>query len=374
MTMDQPNSEHQCPSRAAAVVPADPLAAVFTAEVLQVWASAKDVEGSLAWRTEILSASGPIPDDLEAARSLRFRRATKAAWATYLEAAFACGFFDGDRGTELMARLRGTDDDGFRSAFSECLGCWFFAGRMGFAVTPDAPGRNARQLDMAVQLPDVRVGVEVKAPFREPIPPGSIEWGDDSDKIAQCLESANRQFDDDSANILVIAPQLRLPLFSRRHDLVKAAYGETVIAFDVNAKEGRLENHRWQFSPQGKFLGTTRPGGKPLKPDGFPAYRRISTIIGIETKVVEKVVDPAHVALLASLVKSGRGELFRMYDETRKAYNSPANEAWVDHNVLVLHNPYAYHPIPSEPWNDFPQLICDERGMCWTDGHDVSFG
>ena len=374
LATQQPPCKPRATDSPRIMVPHDPLATVFTARVREVWAASNDAEGSLAWRLDILSAFGPYPNDPDLARTIRLRRATKAAWATYLEAAYACGFFEGDRGTELMARLRGTDDDGFRSAFSECLSCWFLAGKMGFKVDANAPGRNRRQLDMRVHLPDAIVGVEVKAPFRGPIPPGTATWGDDADKITQCLEAANRQFDDSSPNILVIAPQLRLPLHRKRNDLVKAAYGETVIAFDVNASEGRLENHRWQFSPQGKFLGTMRPGGKPLKPDGFPAYRRVSAIICIETRVVEKYADPAHVALLAGLVKTGRSELFRMYDETRRAYNSRANEAWVDHDVLVLHNPYAYHAIRTDVWSDFPQLICDERGMHWTDGHDVSFG
>jgi hypothetical protein len=253
---------------------------------------------------------------------------------------------------------------------AECMACWFLAGRMRLGVIGLAEGRGSKLLDMRAVLPDGEAGVEVKAPFREP-PVGSMTWlGDDRDKIAQCLLAAEKQFNNDGANILVIAPTLRIPVFAERRVLIRAVYGESVIVSAVNVKEGRLENQRLAFDPHGKFLLRTRPGGKPLKPDGLPANRRVSAILCIEERTFETHPFPADEAFVASVTDRERSELFRIIERNQALYSSHVNKLCMAHDVLVLHNPYAYHPISEATWSDYPQLVRRGDGMVWTDGYD----
>ena len=322
--------------------PSDTLRDVFATDVLRRWRAQAASSEDLRFRLRVLDASGPCPTDTLAAREMWFCRAWKAAWETYLYTAFACGMFEGDKGKDLRGRLRSADPDGFRSAMAECLACWFLAGRMGMPLDPMAPGRDAHNLEMSLLLDDGPVGVEVKAPFREaPAPPpgkNTVSWfGDDADKIDQCMATANKQFANDRPNLLVVIPRLRTPVFSHRHNLVKAAYGQSKITFPVDTQTGQGGPVEVKFFPDGKFLETRRPGGGPLKPDGLPGYRRISAIICIEERMREQHPLPK----------------------------------WIDHDVLVLHNPYAYHPLPSESWNEFPQLVPVGHEMKWTDGYPM---
>jgi len=351
--------------------PADPLRTVFPPEIMAEWRKRPTRE--LVQRLEILCACGPYPSDAVAAAKLRRLRARKAAWETYLLTAFACGLFEGSRGNDLRGRLTSADPDDFRSAMAECLVCWFLAGRMKLPVDSAAAGRNGRTLDMRLVTDQGDIGVEVKAPFRalpKP-PPGkrTVSWcGDDSDKIAQALESANKQFDDATANILVLVPQLRTRMFSNRKDLLKAAFGQSKITCQINMATGEIGPTEVKFFPDGKFLNTDRPGGKPLKPDGFPAYRRISAMVCIEEKIAEKYPFPDPLVLLD---EEARGEMWPPWKRACDVHFSAENEAWIEHDVLVLHNPHAYYLLPQQMWEPFPQLVPVGDNMEWTDGEEV---
>ena len=347
------------------VPPSDPLRDVFSSEVRETWR--QSLNEDLLYRLEVLSACGPQPSDLRAALKLRARRAQKAAWETYLFTAFVCGMFEGARGNELRSRLSSVERDDFRSAMSECEVCWFLAGRMHMPVDALAPGRNGKNLDLRAYGTCGDIGVEVKAPWRER--PASGAWhGDESDKIAQTMESANRQFDDLTPNLLVIVPELRTPMFSHRRDLLKAAFGQSMMTWQVNPKKGEYGPVEVKFQPDGKFLNTERPGGKLLKPDGFPGYRRISAILCIEERYEEKY--PLSVPFFA-LDEELRHSLWPYWEHARDLHFSHENEAWIDHNVLVLHNPYAYHAISEELFREYPQLVPVGDEMQWTDGEEV---
>ena len=79
---------------------------------------------------DVLTASGPIPNEDPWGARVRHRRAERAAWDTYLAAGFACGLLDGEHGSDVLARLTGIDDDNFRLAMAECMVAWFFAARL----------------------------------------------------------------------------------------------------------------------------------------------------------------------------------------------------------------------------------------------------
>jgi hypothetical protein len=332
------------------------------------------------FRLRVLEACGPYPSDPVRAADLRYFRARKAAWHAYLFTAYACGMFEGNKGKDLLGRLRSMEDDDFRAAMAECMACWFLAGRMKLPVDACAPGRDGKNLEMRVLVDGKWTGVEVKAPFREkPKPPpgrSAVAWfGDDADKIEQSMEAANKQFADDRPNLLVIVPILRKPLFSSRHDVVKAAYGQSRITWAVDTRADEAVHTRAdeaagpievKFFPEGKFLNPNLPNGKAIKPDGFPAYQRIGALLCLEEKLMEKYPFPDPFELLD---EERRGAVWPGWERARQLYWSRRNEEWVEHDALVLHNPHAYHPLSPEPWSLFPQLVPVEGEMRWTDGY-----
>jgi hypothetical protein len=102
---------------------------------------------------------------LNPSRLNRELRAFKAAWEAYLTAAFAIGMFEGEHGTELRARLTGTDDDNFFSAISECFAAWYLAGRRQLALRPRPAGRGKSCLEFSISCDGGDIKVEVKAPY-----------------------------------------------------------------------------------------------------------------------------------------------------------------------------------------------------------------
>jgi len=362
---------HAAGRRTPIGVPADPLKVVFTKEVLGNWKRKAEHSEDLKFRLRVLSACGPYPSDRLRAREIRIYRAWRAAWDAYLYAAFANGMFEGDKGRDIRARLTGIGTDGFRSAMAECLSCWFLSGPMRFRVDGIAPGRNGKNLDMVVILPDGNIGIEVKAPFRDiPTPEsgsGAVCWsGDDADKIIRCLEAANKQFTDGIRNILVIAPRLRSALCSDRHDLVKAAFGQSMIAFLLNAETGEAGPMKTEFSADGNFLKRRLSNGRLLKRDGLPAYRRISAILCIEQRLKEKY-PPLNPLLL--LDEQRRDQMWAEWEAAGRKHLSCENEMWIEHDIIVLHNPHAYCPLPLEMWKQFSQLVPANGQMKWTDGY-----
>jgi hypothetical protein len=120
----------------------------------------------------VLTAHGPLPSDEHVANAVRHWRASLAAWDTYVEAASACGLLNGVAGADIIARLRSINDDDFRSAMSECMACWFLAGKLGFHVTGAATTSAGRLPDLRAQKGDWDLVVEVKAPYKP------LLWGD----------------------------------------------------------------------------------------------------------------------------------------------------------------------------------------------------
>lgn len=354
--------------------PDDVLRNVFTDDIRAAWRRRAGTSESLRFRLKVLEACGPFPSDILKADEIRFYRAWKAAWETYLLTAFACGMFLEDRGKELRGRLADENEEGFRSAMDECLACWILAGRMKMRIGPYAPGRGGKNLEMGILTEDGWIGIEVKSPSRPPPEPEpgkshAIWHGDEADKVQQCMDAANRQFSDDRGNILVVVPRLRVPLFSRRDDLVRAAYGRSKITAIFDARTGKCGPSKTEFFPDGRFLNTNRPNGKPLKRDGFPAFRRISAILCIEERIAERYRFPDPRILLD---EENRYEIWPVWERARKRHFSRDNYKWIDHEILVLHNPHAYHAVSANELGEFPQFVPVGDGMKWTDGYPVN--
>lgn len=302
------------------VPPSDPLRDVFTEEVLAALHARPSKSEYLEHRLAVLGVRAP------------FLRAAKAAWEAYLTAAFALGLFSEPYGADLRARLTGTDDDAFRSAMAECLAGWLLAGKLKLAISPRPEGRRGRPLEYLIAHEGGDIRVEVKAPHHA-IPANGVWSGDDSDLLAAALKSANEQFDAGVRNLLVVVPKFRIPVHHDRGQITSAFYGQPVMTFPVDLSEGKAVGPvTTEFAPDGRFLARRTPTGRPIKPDGMPAFTRVGAILCVEV------------------------------------VRQPGRLPWMDHRVLIAHNPYAQNPIPREIWGTIPQCLHVAGEMAWNDG------
>jgi hypothetical protein len=304
--------------------PDDPIRAIFPASIISRLRGCEDRFDGLRRRLDILGASGPAPSDPYQAEELEVLKARKAAWETYLQAAFACGLLEGETGAELRARLTGVDNDGFRSAMAECMACWFLAGHLHICVTPKPCGRQGKVLDLLAHLSDGDINVEVKAPYVEKRQ-GLQQGGRCVDVIERCLTDANKQFADSGRNVLFLVPTFGHRIFKRRYSLIRALLGQYAHTWSVNKRSGMaLDDGETMFKRDGQLL-------RPKKEDGGPAYTRVSAIVCVEERVV------GH---------SG---------------------SWVKHEALVVHNPNCKKPIPTDIWEDCIQFRLHDDERRWDD-------
>lgn len=313
--------------------PSDAIRAVFTRDSLIRLHARPNMSGRLKERLAVLAARGPDSDSV-AARVAHppHRRARKAAWEVYLRAAFALGLFDEPYGADLRARLTSADDDAFRAAMAECMSGWLLCGKLGLRIGPRPEGRKGHPLEYLIHCKSGDIRVEVKSPYRAQ-PGKGPWWGDDSDLLAAALRSANSQFDSSVRNLLIVAPSIRTPVYQERGQLARAFYGQPVITFPVDILRGGAAGPaRMEFSPDGSFFKSRTSQGATIKSDGTPPFTRVGAVLCVE--------------------------------EELKAGNPP----WMDHRVLVAHNPHASHPVPSDIWGSVPQLLEIAGEMAWNDG------
>ena len=142
-------------------VPTEPLWDVFTPHVIGELQKVSMPDSWIDFRLRVLRAGG-----LNDAFQNRELRAYKAAWETYLIAAFGCGLFEGPHGIDLRARLTGIDGANFRSALSECFAVWYLAGKLKLKIKPRPKGQGDSNLEFAIKLGSGDIKVEVKAPYR----------------------------------------------------------------------------------------------------------------------------------------------------------------------------------------------------------------
>ena len=185
--------------------------------------------------------------------------------------------FEGNRGNDLRQRLASRDETDFWPRWQNA---WLagFAGKQKLQLMVDAPGRNGRNLDMQVVIDTTDIGVEVGLPDREP--PTERFWsGDDADKISQrWMQQTNSSetISPTSLSLSQVFPRCRM--FSQRHDLVKAAFGQSRITWQVNTETGESSEADVKFFPYGRFLNTTTPKGAPLSGVVLPGHLRGSPL------------------------------------------------------------------------------------------------
>jgi hypothetical protein len=307
----------------------DIFAEVFPPEVREIFRASESKEVLL--RLEIIEACGPEPSDSFKQGHLRNLRKRKAAWETYLRAAFVIGLFHGPSGKDLLSRLRSTNEANFRSGMAECMVAWFLTGKLGFELEPRPLGKETRTLEFLIKRPDGNnISTEVKAPCR--IILDDTRWGDDSDLLQDALKKANQQFRKGVLNLLAIVPSFSYPIYYNRRQLTRAFFGNSAIEIPIDERTiGPTGPIKTVFIPSGHFFESRLPSGKPFKPDGSPRFTRISAVLCIEE-------TPQY-----------RG---------------------MDHYALLVHNPFAVLHIQEDIWDNIPQFVERSGNMVWTDGAD----
>jgi hypothetical protein len=306
------------PGLAICPVARDPLWDLFTPEVLEELRRqrSRNSTSMLAFRLQVLAAGDSGYNDRDLAL-----RAYKSAWEAYVFAAFACGLLGGIHDVDLRARLTGIDDDNFRSAMSECLAVWYFAGHRGFHVRPRPKGQGNHVLEFLLIVPEGDINVEVKAPHR----PTPIDYwrGDDSDLLEAALRLANRQFQPCDRNLLVLIPELPIPLFGHRTPIEKAFIGEAVVQIPIDERTGNQAGfERIFFKEVGNF--------KKRWPSN-PRFTRVGAVLALEEYI---------------------------------------EHACVKHRAIIVHNPHATHNLPRHLWAGIPEFRSNGVHWRWSDSDE----
>ena len=300
---------------------------VFTPYVIERLQRYPSPSPALTRRIEILT-SVERPDSDWGTRTWNLGLCTRrAAWNDYVSAMHKAGLFDDD----VRARLRGRDDDGFRSALSECLTCHFLTRVLHLDVFGRHEGRSGTALDFGIRHGSGDVSVEVKSPYTEK-PEGSGWMGDRSHILGPVLDLANKQFAEGRRNVLALVPLVQFPMLNGRRPFVKAFFGEpkTVIMFDTTTGETICE-------PETRFITE----GKLLKLWPEPRFTRTGAVLVIR----EELAQP---------------DLFQEDFEPR-----------LELRWFVLHNPHSSNPVPDDLWGPCPQLVRDGDVIRWTDGGSI---
>ena len=177
------------------------------------------------------------------------------------------------------------------------------------------------------------ITIEVKAPYKRPMHDGYAGFiGDDAPMLAACLDEANKQFSPGGRNVLLLIAKTKFGTagFPRRSELIKAFFGHAKIVVPPDLEHGGAARYATtDIFAQGKFLKIW--GNKPR-------FTRVSAVVSLDEQYVERP----------------RGPL-------------PQN-GWVDHQWLVLHNPYCQSSVGQHVWGSCPQLIRDGDAIRWNDG------
>jgi hypothetical protein len=214
---------------------------------------------------------------------------------------------------------------------AECLAAWFIQHRLNLPAKARPEKASGKNVDFEV-IATARflMRVEVKAPY---VPRTSDNWaGDDHDVIRTCREKAGDQFKKEHANLLVIVPLVRTPVYVARSQLVEALIGQRAWSVPVIRDPGDE-----RLPTETVFLQNGRLAKRWPSPSGdFKTHlTRISAVLSIE----ETVLEDEH------------------------------GNARVQHSALVVHNPFAAHPIAIDSFGDLPQFVPVVGEMAWTDGY-----
>lgn len=251
-------------------------------------------------------------------------RPLRDTWAKYLVAARDCGLL---MDHDVIARLTGTCDDGFRSALAECAAAWFLT-TLGFAVKARPEQTTSRNVDLLATFDTTDVYVEVKAPY---VPRPPHRWaGDDAAALRKCvMDAGNGQFKRGRVNLLLVVPALRNEIYHDRGQLLKATIGEMAIAVPVSLDDRPAPPAHPTFLQTGKLARPRRTAEGAFTTD----FTRISAVMSLEHR-------------------------FRYISD---------DETEIRHSAIVIHNPFAAIPIPSAAFGDLPQWVVHDGMMGWSD-------
>jgi len=150
----------------------DILDELFTTAVINRLKAQTNPSSTLSQRIAILTAAENPDAPLSERCWQRILLARRAAWVSYVMSMRDAGFLDAD----VTARLTSVDDDGFRSALSECLTAHFLRHVLHLDVFGRHEGRPGKVLDFGLRRADGDLSVEVKSPFADR-PAGSMWSG-----------------------------------------------------------------------------------------------------------------------------------------------------------------------------------------------------
>jgi len=144
------------------------------------------------------------------------------------------------------------------------------------------------------------------------------------------IEHAGTQLTKGQPNIVVFVPLLRSPVYTDRHQLLKATIGEPALNVFVSLDGSEPPRPEPTFLQKGKLAKLWAAGGGAFRTD----LTRVSAVMTIE---------------------------HRRDDGPSGPRLSPI--------VVVIHNPFADKPVAPSFFGRVPQLTVRNGRMRWSDGY-----
>jgi hypothetical protein len=323
----------------------DPLREIITPEVIERWIEAPRTP-ELVDRLEIATARGELPHHPVDRSRVRFLRARRVMWDTYLSTGEQLGLMD----NELIGRLRSPDADNFRPAIAECMAAWYLSGRLQLTVVPRPAGRGRTVLEMAIKDAAGDIAVEVKSPAmpERPAAPAAVVQPVRAE-FEEALRKANRQFPKTGRNLLIVVPRRSSMLTTVEYELVRALIGEHIISFSIDSNTGgavgESSTHFWS-------TGRLTRGDQPF-------YTRVGAVLCLEEFPVTRFPSAADLFFTQGARSA------HTLNAANARYFADDNAARVDHAAVAVHNPNSQEAIAPDMFGSARQLVVVPGGMRW---------
>src|SRR5262249_53677661 len=150
----------------------------------------------------------------------------------------------------------------------------------------------------------------------------------------------NEKFEEDRVNVLIVVPEFRTPLFRARNQLVQAFIGQPVLTWKVDVTTGAaVDDGETVFRPDGELVRRRKKTAAGM----IPQFTRVSAIVSLEPVVAEQEHESRFSAeqIQEAIKRKDHRVLGEMMWEFFAGQRREDHAVWVEHKILVVHNPHA---------------------------------
>ncbi len=100
----------------------------------------------------------------------------------------------------------------------------------------------------------------------------------------------------------------------------------------------------------------------------MPGFTRVSAVIVIEEEMREKHPHPITTLGHKAMENAGDDAMQDAWRIQHALHYGSDNPCWIDHTILVAHNPYARRPLSPQTFEEYVQFMDLGSGYGWSDG------